>query len=175
MLRFFAFVIACCSSLMLQAQAGPVFPFLGQPVAAFRDSILCKDALHLDQRYDEYPACKSFLITPSTVLYRYGAMEFQSVLLFPAESGKVTSFSHMKSYLENDTGRTVKQDQALLKNYFSSYYGAPEIKRVQTDYTDDRSMIWKKDGIKIILMTNRIMKRMNVRLRHLLQLHIEME
>ncbi len=173
MKRFILLGIFCCAVMLLPAQSVMQYPFIGHLVSEFKDSILCKDAYHLDKTYAEYPACKSFLVTAPSTVYRYGETEFNAVFLFPDDSGKVMSISYQKIYLKENKGSSVKEDEAALKNYFSSLYGAPEKTTVKTDYADDRTSTWKKEGIKITLMVNTIKKRKNVKLRYILQLGID--
>lgn len=174
-----ALLICCCTVMALQAQSKATagrfsteFPFIDQPVVLFKDSLICKDASHLDLRYDEYPACRSFLVSPSSTIYRYGTVDFNSVFIFPDSAGIVNSFSHFKSFMMGE-----KKSRAAVIVALSRYFNAkcemlPVAEEVKGKYSDHHTLTWRKDGIKVIVMVSYHKNRKKGQLSSILSLDI---
>lgn len=149
-------------------------PFLGHPVAEFKDSLLCKDALKLDKPYSPSLKCPSYMVTPSTTVYRYGSIEFRVVFVFPDDSGIIRSFSHFRSYWKDSIVSGPKEDFRALCDHFNRLYNMEGSKtKIKNAYEDSQSTTWKKEGVKITVRRSKFQKRKDQRLESVLDLYFE--
>lgn len=152
------------------------FPFLGHPLAEFKDSLICKDALKPDQPYSSGLKCPSYMISPSAAVYRYGSIQFPVVFVFPDSTEVIRSLSHFKSYLKDSIVSSPKDDIRALSDHFNRLYNMEGSKtKIKNDYEDSQITTWKKEGVRITVRWSKIQKRKNVRLESVLELYIEEE
>lgn len=152
------------------------FPFLGHPVAEFKDSLLCKDAHIFDKPHSPESKCMSYMVTPSTAVYRYGGIGFPFVIIFPDSTGVIRSFVHMRSYLKDSIVSGPKDDIRALCDHFNRLCNMKGSKtKIKNAYEDSQSTTWKKEGVKITIRWSKVQKRKNVRLESTLDLYIEEE
>lgn len=170
-------LIMCFAALVAQAQHKVLqFPFLEKPAEAFKDSLVCKDAFKLDKPWSSELNCKSYLVTPSAAVYKYGKFEFGSVVIFPDDAGIIRSFSHFKSFFKGAAGDQAEDDMAVLAEYFNSLLEMKgDRSKVKNAYSDEKIITWKKERIKITLKLSSIKKRKKGQLFAILDLYIEQE
>lgn len=177
MKRIIIFLFLSYSVAHAQETPGTLrFPFLGHPVTEFKDSLLCKDAHKLDKPYSPELNCMSYMVTPSTAMYRYGSNGFPFVIIFPDSSGVIRSFAHFRSYLKDSIVSSPRDDIKALCDHFNRLYNMEGSKtKIKNAYEDSQITTWKKEGVKITLRWSKIQKRKNVRLQSTLDLYIEEE
>ena len=176
MKRLYLWVFLCNTAQAVTGQGSLQFPFLGQPIERFKDSLICKDAGNEDRPYSKALNCRSYLVQSSATKVDYGPIRFYGVIVFPDSSGVIRSLSQYKTYLNDSSMSRPKDDFRALTNHFNNFFESKGSRSTEKSlYSVDEVCTWKKDGIRIVLRWTSFKRRKNVRVDAIFDLYIEEE
>jgi hypothetical protein len=153
-MKFCLVVLILTCRCVVSAQSLPFdFPFLGQPVERFKDSIICMDANRLNQTYEKSKGCMSFrLVSNGKELYGFGDLRFQTIIISPDSTGLVNYIAY---FISGNTDKIIEETEtgfAELSVLFKSKFPNKAKREIEnSEYNFTRRLTWQTGSSKLIL------------------------